>query len=184
MKKLLITTVTLIGIQFANAQEENTPEKNNFKRFYINAGSNIINSDSDFNLNNGYLGLEYKFKDESSIGLNLKYSNLTDENEPTRTIGNPKLFGFQFQFNHDWSEKLGLDTTKFDMYTGLGLGLNFYDSKQIVYNGYLYGGSETKLSLGGQLGMRYFITKRIGINTELGLQNDQISLKTGLTFRL
>jgi opacity protein-like surface antigen len=179
MKKLLFIMMPIVSIQIVSAQE-----KESFKRFYINGGTNLSVFNPDNKLNNGYLGFEYKFLDESSIGLNLSYTNLTYNTSSGYSLGDPKKFGFQFQFNHDWSKNIGLNTNKFDVYTGLGLGLSFFESKNFKINDQSYGGSDTNFNFGGQMGLRYFITKSIGINTELNFSTEKdYQLKTGLTYR-
>lgn len=184
MKKLLYLSVAFISFQFVNAQDK---EKiNSTKKFYLNTGMQFESFDYLKKNKNFYVGGEYKLSDTESIALNLNYFDKGYENVGYSSIlGNPKSFGFQFQFNHDWSKLIGLNNDKFDLYTGVNLGLAF-----TKYNDYTYPNgvtiksyNDTELNAGGQIGFRYFFTKNLGISTELNLNQSNTHLKTGLTYK-
>lgn len=178
MKKPLLIALSIISFQFANAQEE---EKSN--PFNLNIGTTVFDGDPyEFN---GNLGLEYKFKDESSIGFNFMYREKTDYMD-----FNPKDMGVNFTFNHDWSEKLGLNTKKWDLYTGFNFSitrretiLQYVNSTEGVLTHHIEKNNSMEYTVGGQLGARYFITKNIGINAELNRSFDTSGIKVGTTIR-
>lgn len=183
MKKLFLITVSVFAVQFSNAQEE-TPTKKN--HFLINAGTQFTDFDALEKNKNIYLGAEYKFKNDLSLGLKYTYSDLSYSHKGASFVGAPKLNSFQLQFNNDWSEKIGLNTDKFDLYTGVNVGLDFFSSKDFTFpsGGIAEGRTNTEFLAGGQIGFRYFITKKIGVQTELNLNNNKNYITTGLTFKL
>ncbi|RXR16332.1 hypothetical protein EQG63_11990 [Flavobacterium amnicola] len=183
MKKLFIITVSVLAVQFSNAQEEAPIKKN---QFLVNAGTQFTNFDALEKNKNIYMGVEYKFKNDLSLGLKYTYSDLSYSHKGAGVVGAPKLNSFQLQFNNDWSEKIGLNTEKFDVYTGVNVGLDFFSSKDFVFpsGGIAKGWTNTEYLAGGQIGFRYFITKRIGVQTELNFNTNKTYLSTGLTFKL
>lgn len=183
MKKLFFITLTAITFQFASAQEK---EENQFKRFYVNTGvsSNSVLFDTSIAYN---AGLEYKFKDETSIGVNFLHREYGKN-----YYGKPTDTGINFTFNYDWSEKLGLNTSKFDLYTGVNLGITSSKRPYLYTLGAENSGvylqeqrstTYTDKDLGGQIGIRYFFTKNIGLNVEANQINGVSGIKLGTTIR-
>lgn len=183
MKKILLITISIFTFQFSNAQEVETPKKN---QFLFNIGTQFSEFDALEKNKTIYLGAEYKFKNDLSLGLKYTYSDLSYSHKGASVLGAPKSNSFQIQFNNDWSEKIGLNTDKFDVYTGVSLGLNFYHYNSFTFpNGKTESGwSNTEYLAGGQIGLRYFITKRLGVHTELNLNNYKNFISTGLTLKL
>lgn len=178
MKKIVLLILAILSFQITSAQEKQK-ENNSFKRFYLNAGMQFTSFDFIEKNKNFYLGGEYKLNDTESIGLVLNYYDKSYNTGGSFTLGNPKTFGFQFQFNHDWSKLIGLNNDKFDLYTGVGVGLAFSESSEYIYLGgeLINSTSNTDFNLGGQIGLRYFITKNIGISTELNMNLNESHLK-------
>ena len=183
MKKLFFITVSVFAFQLSNAQEE-TPIKKS--HFLINAGTQFTDFDALEKNKNIYLGVEYKFKNDLSLGLKYTYSDLSYSHKGVGFVGAPKLNSFQLQFNNDWSEKIGLNTDKFDLYTGVNVGLDFFSTKDFTFpsGGIAKGWTNTEYLAGGQIGFRYFVTKRIGIHSEINLNTNKSYISTGLTFKL
>lgn len=183
MKKLFLLTATLITLQLANAQETDKPKKSHF---LFNAGTQFTDFDALEKNKNLYLGVEYKFKNDLSIGLKYTYSDLSYAHGAVRVLGAPKENSFQLQFNNDWSEKIGLNTEKFDVYTGISVGYSILRSNEIILNpGMIYPSSDRRdFFTGGQIGFRYFFTKRLGFQTEWNMNNRTNYVTTGLTFKL
>lgn len=68
---------------------------------------------------------------------------------------------------------------KWDLYAGLNLGFTIWSSPKD------YGGSNTSgLYLGGQLGARYYLNNKVGLNLEFGSGSAFYGGKFGLTFKL
>lgn len=184
MKKLVLFMLALISFQFATAQDKEK-ENNSFKRFYLNAGMQFTSFDFIEKNKSFYIGGEYKLTDNESIALNLNYYDRGYNVTNQYNVGNPKSIGFQIQFNHDWSKLIGLNNDKFDVYTGVGLGIEYTKSKDFTYpdGAVIKGRSTGEFNFGGQIGLRYFITKNIGISTELNMNVNESHLKTGVTYR-
>ena len=68
---------------------------------------------------------------------------------------------------------------RFDLYAGLNLGFYVWNSP----NNYT-GNNSSGLNLGAQVGGRYFITSKVGLNLEFGGGNAFSGGKFGLTFKL
>jgi hypothetical protein len=207
MNKIILAAFVLCaGHSFAQTAE--TP--NNFKRFYISAGADFTDFQND--RKNAYVGFEYRLKGESSIGLNLGYkespSQVVSNSFGGQTISNGyggHNYAFQLQFNHDWSSTIGLNSDKFDIYTGLNLGMTFQQAEYQQFFGPFnppFGAGNTQtinntsVDMGGQFGIRYFVYKNIGINLEvnanrsvsgdrfdLGIDPRRIEFRTGLTYK-
>ena len=190
MKKIMLFASVLLCAIVSQAQD--TEPKTDFKRFYVNAGADF----TDYHLTkNGYAGLEYRLKSESSIGLNLFYKEVPHKNGYSANFG--KNYGFQLQFNHDWSKEIGLDTSKFDVYTGLNIGMTFQEAQaRNMFGPGRSNFNNTSIDVGGQFGIRYFVFKNIGIHLEantnkavngnrfeLGPNARDIELRTGLTYK-
>ena len=64
------------------------------------------------------------------------------------------------------------------MYTGVNVGLDFFSTKDFTFpSGRIEKGwTNTEVLAGGQIGIRYFITKRLGVQTELNLNNNKTIL--------
>lgn len=206
-KFLLAGCVLCAGLTYA----QNAETQNPYKRFYVNAGADF--TDLQNNKKNVYVGFEYRLKDDSSIGLTLGYKEAPDQVTSNAFGGQTTTsaqFGghnlaFQLQFNHDWSRVLGIDTDKFDIYTGLNIGMTFQQAEYRQFLGPFappFGASNvqtvnnTSVDLGGQLGIRYFVYKNIGIHLEantnssvtgdrynIGVDPRRIELRTGLTYK-
>lgn len=184
------------ALSFAQQTE---PAKVDYKRFYVNAGADF----TDYQLTrNFYAGLEYKLRDESSVGLNLFYKDVPFEQGYSVAYGTN--YGFQLQANHDWAASVGLDTGKFDFYTGLNADVNFQESQAPGF-GFPFAPfapqqtatvNHTAFTVGGQLGLRYFFYKNLGVHVEananravsgtrldLGPNPRYIEIRTGLTYK-
>ncbi|MFT3796100.1 outer membrane beta-barrel protein [Flavobacterium sp.] len=189
MKKIMLSAALLLCAFLSNAQESGNEPKTDFKRFYINASSDFTDEYSS----SAFLGFEYQFKNESSVGISFSYRESKDVNN----FYTPDLtnYGFQLQFNHDWSRLIGLNTNKFDLYTGLNFGLTRQEVKQGNALVSIYEDGSNFFTAGGQLGARYFFYKGLGVNVELNANSDfdganikfgsdpRIGVRTGLTYK-
>ncbi len=196
MKKTLTLLVLILGLASANAQEQPKFQKNQFN---IQNGYNSLDETPKINATFGY---ERWLNSEVSIGLNLNYfqsknyDTYIPNNYGNFPSTNDKSIGISVSLNYDWSKMIGLDTTKFDLYTGVSLGRS-----RIIYKDfyeYSSGGinsiksSETtsdELFVGGKIGARYWFTKNIGVNLELDqsfetLKDDNVpKLNLGVNFK-
>lgn len=178
MKKLFIIAVSIFAFQFSNAQEEApTFEKNQFSVQY-----NLHNfTKDDFKFSNDFtFGYQRNLTSEVSVGVNLNYNQIKGRameiNNNNYFISNEENFrslGLAFTFNYDWSKIIGLNTQKFDLYTGASLGVSLLDNYSLErspLNGQPMGWSKysnNEYFLGSHVGFRYWITKNVGISTEI-----------------
>lgn len=155
MRKILLITV-FICTSAAIAQKNDSAEK----KFQVNIGGSLL----DAKIKNFYVGADYKVSDEMSIGLNYSRSETMYANRYSTEDHN----FFQFQTNMDWAKKIGLNTKKFDLYTGFNFAVVSFTQTGSNFNGRLEKDYiDSDISFGGQVGVRYFITKNIGLNFEL-----------------
>lgn len=174
MKKTITLFVLILGLVSANAQEQSKFQKNQFN---IQRGFNSVDETPRIDATVGY---ERWFNSEVSIGINFNYFQSRDYtyylpgNSSYYPTTNDKSVGISVSLNYDWSKMIGIDTSKFDLYTGVSLGRS-----RIFYTGFYESTNEgfsviqsnaldrDELLLGGKIGARYWITKNIGINLEL-----------------
>ena len=170
MKKHLLIVVTSFVTTYSIAQDKDA----HAQKFQINFGS-----DSFRNLKNSYFGFDYKIDDEVSIGLNASWSGSL--NNLYSNGYNDRGAIFSFHTNFDWAKKIGLNTNKFDIYTGFNTGRatvwsTAYNTSEKISN--------SAFTVGGQFGLRYFFTKNIGINAEIngGVINNN-PIRAGLSIK-
>jgi hypothetical protein len=179
MKNTITILAVISSLSFVNAQEIKK------KKFYFNTGIGLTDS-RDFNWSkNFYIGAEYKFTDTESMAVNFENAELNYLTFSNEKYYSEKFTGLQFQFNHDWSKLLGINHEKFDIYTGVNFGVGRIIKSDYVYsNGnVLLGHGDTYISFGSQIGARYFISKSIGINTEINYSRGFTQIKTGLSYK-
>jgi hypothetical protein len=177
--KIMKTRFTIIAficsISFINAQEiEKTIQKNQFN-FLKNLDMNCSKHDYT-------IGYERKINDEISLGFNINYFesdkynfyesyNYTFTNKVTAKNSS---IGISFSLNYDWSKMIGLNTKKFDIYTGTSFGVSHsnYGTINESYTEKVPTISFAKSNgnnyfIGAKVGARYWITKNIGLSAEL-----------------
>lgn len=164
--------------QAIEAQETNpTFEKNQFSTQY-----NLQNFYRDnFEFTNDFtFSYQRNLTPEVAVGVSLNYNQIKGS---TYTTINDDIFysgtrkfaskGIAFTFNYDWSKFIGLNPTKFDLYTGTSLGVSVLDNytlERSPLNGQPMGWSKysnNQYFLGSHVGFRYWITKNLGISTEI-----------------
>ena len=196
MKKTLTILVLILGLVSANAQEQPKFQKNQFN---LQNGYNSLDETPKINATFGY---ERWLNSDVSIGLNFNYFQSKDYtyylpyNYSFNPRTNDKSIGLSVSLNYDWSRMIGIDTTKFDLYTGVSLGrsrifyTNFYEYTNegvtVIKSDEM---DEDEFILGGKIGARYWFTKNIGVNLELDqsfktLKDDDLpKLNLGVNFK-
>lgn len=181
--KLLLFAMTFCFVH-VNAQETEEPVQKNQFNFYRNFREDFSRNknNSDITKIDYTFGYERKINKEVSIGINLNYFesnpylfNETKNGVVTNTSNlNDSSIGLNVSLNYDWSKMLGLNTNKFDIYTGTNFGASHFKSYNTFITYYdenveekIYQNNNTKFFIGGKLGFRYWITKSIGVTTEL-----------------
>jgi outer membrane immunogenic protein len=148
-------------------------------------GQNHLQKD-EFQLNAGlgfsgwgipvYTGLDYGIHEDISIGGELSYRSYNDswsghgyDHSVIGVLGNGNYhFNRILKIPQPW-----------DFYAGLNIGFYIWNSPSD------YEGSHSSgLGLGAQVGGRYYVTKTIGINLELGGGNTDAGGKIGVSIKL
>jgi hypothetical protein len=172
MKKQLLFLTMIFVATILNAQDKPLEEQ----KFQINAGFNVVEPN---NMNNLYLGFDYKIDNELSVGIN--FSRNLDYSYSLFGLSKISNFGGELQTNFDWAKKLGMNTNKWDVYTGFNIGIV---SQKNFYNYYSQNYRYNDLRLGGQIGVRYFVTKNWGVNVELNSGNIfNTPIRGGITYK-
>jgi len=154
---------------------------------YPNWGRSILGSGtSDVNITGiGPLGgrFEYMVADKFGIGIDFIYNSTN----ATWTEGgyDYKIFAQryrpQLRMNYHF-----VSTDALDAYFGFGAGGNIrnigYESTEPGYSGENATGALIPISLRIALGMRYYFTDNIGINTEIGLGGPTLSAGLSIKF--
>lgn len=123
-----------------------------------------------------YLGFDHAVSSDVTLGGELTYSSYREywdhyyyDHSITGISGNANYhFNNAFNIPRNW-----------DLYAGLNLGFYVWSSPDT------YDGSHTSgLGLGAQIGGRYFISRKVGLNLEFGGGNAFSEGKFGLTIKL
>lgn len=125
-----------------------------------------------------YIGADFGVGNDFSLGLEFSYRNYREN--WSNNYYNRSIMGFSGNANYHFNRILKIPS-KWDVYAGLNLG--FYVWSANNHHDY-YGNNASGIGLGGQIGARYFITNRLGLNLEFGGGNAFSGGKFGLTFKL
>ncbi|MFZ1703122.1 MAG: outer membrane beta-barrel protein [Saprospiraceae bacterium] len=123
-----------------------------------------------------YLGFDHGTSQDITLGLEVSFRSF-NENYNSNTYKH-NIIGFSGNGNYHFNRVLNLPR-KFDFYAGLNVGFYSWSSPN-DYNG----SNTSRLGLGGQVGFRYFLSSKTGINLEFGGGNAFSGGKIGLTFKL
>jgi hypothetical protein len=201
MKIQLTILAFILGFTMVNAQETENPIQKNQFNFSKNFKPFRTNYDG-VEMKNYTFGYQRNINEDLSLGINLNfdsskgiaYEKYNDNIYQSNQL-NYQSKGISFNFNYDWSRIIGMNTKKFDLYTGTSVGVSVIDNyllERSPTNGLPTGFSKytsNEYFIGGHLGFRYWITKNIGISTELNKsfydsRRDQTaSLSLGLNYK-
>ena len=122
-----------------------------------------------------YVGVDFGLPKDFSLGIEASIRSFSDNwNQANYTH---TIIGFGGNGNYHFNRVLKLDS-EWDFYAGLNIGFYIWSSPS-GYNGSHFSG----LGVGGQFGGRYFITKRFGLNVELGGGNAFSGGKFGISYK-
>jgi len=150
MKKILLTIVLLTGIICSYGQNPLSVGK-----AQLNAGLGFSGWGVPV-----YLGLDFGAARDFTLGGELSYRSYRDD---YNGIGyGHSIFGISANGNYHFNTVLDMPSA-WDFCAGLNLGFYSWVSSSD------YPGNHTSgVSLGAQVGGRYYFTKKIGLNLELG----------------
>jgi hypothetical protein len=123
-----------------------------------------------------YVGLDYGVHRDITVGGEFSYRSYREYWRNDYYSHN--IVGLSANGNYHFNTILDIPE-KWDFYAGLNLG--FYVWSSPAY----YGGSHSSgLGLGGQIGGRYNVSRKLGLNLEFGGGNAFTGGKFGLTLKL
>lgn len=123
-----------------------------------------------------YFGLDHGISRDLTIGGELSYRSFNDNENNFRYKHN--VFGISGNLNYHFNNALNM-SNEWDFYVGPNLGYYSYSSP----DGY-DGRYNSEVGVGAQLGFRYYLSDKVGLNLEFGGGNAFSGGKFGLTFKL
>ena len=123
-----------------------------------------------------YVGFDHSIHRDITLGGELSFRSYR-ENLNDYTY-NHNITGISGNLNYHFNSILRIPT-RWDLYAGINLGF-FVWSSPTVYNGNNHSG----LGIGGQIGTRYYLSNRVGLNLEFGGNNAFAGGKFGLTIKI
>lgn len=123
-----------------------------------------------------YVGLDYYVHPDISIGGELSYRSYNEKWNSKDYSHN--VIGILGNANYHFNRVLNI-STKWDFYAGLNVGFYIWNSPDEYY-----GNNNSGLGLGAQIGGRYYLSDKIGLNLEFGGGNAFSDGKFGVTFQL
>lgn len=166
MKKLIISLALVLITTFAFSQ-------NPLNRRYTQLNVGVGLSGWGIPV---YIGLEKYIARDLSIGGELSYRAYNENWQ--NNYYNHNITGISGNLNYHFNSLLGI-SSHWDLYAGANVGFFIWTSP----DGYT-GNHSSGLGLGGQLGLRYYFTNRVGVNFEFGGGNAFSGGKLGLSFPL
>lgn len=123
-----------------------------------------------------YIGFDHGVHKDVTVGGEISYRSYTD-NFGAKDY-NHSITGISANGNYHFNSILNIPKS-WDVYAGLNLGFYIWSS-----SGDYRGNGSSGLGLGAQVGARYFISNKVGLNLELGGGNAFGGGKFGVTIRL
>ncbi len=123
-----------------------------------------------------YIGIDHYIHRDITLGAELSYRYYREKWNDYNYDHN--IGGISGNINYHLNTLLSIPST-WDFYGGANVGFFFWSSPN-TYDG----GNRSRLGLGGQVGARYFLTNKIGLNLEFGGGNAFVGGKFGLTIKI
>lgn len=142
------------------------------KKFNFNLGTTFF--DTFLESKNIYAGFDYKITESASVGLMFNHANFD------KSFNKYSRNEILITLNQDWSGILGVNTNKFDIYTGINMGNVYYNFENTNTD---YSQKNEGFDIGGQVGIRYFVYKNFGLNTEIYSNLGKGGIRTGITYK-
>lgn len=124
-----------------------------------------------------YLGLDHGISRDLTIGGELSYRSFKD-NENNFNYEHD-VIGISANLNYHFNHALNM-ANDWDFYVGPNVGYYSYNNNYDGYNGRY----DSEVGIGAQLGFRYYLSDKVGLNIEFGGGNAFSGGKFGLTFKL
>ena len=171
MKKILLIIGLVSSVMIANAQ---SPIGKDGKQ--LNMGVGITGHSVPV-----YFGLDFGVHRDITLGFEMSYRGYNDtywDGHHHEDVHH-NIIGLSGNFNYHFNSVLEIPQT-FDFYAGFDLGYYVWTTNDKDYNG----DGASGLGLGLQIGGRYYFTKKVGLNLELGGPFFSAGGKFGVSFKL
>ena len=123
-----------------------------------------------------YIGLDHGVHKNITIGAEVSFRSYNENWRNNRYRHN--ITGISGNANYHFNNALEI-SKKWDLYAGLNLGFYVWTSPDN------YGGNNNSgLGLGAQIGTRYYLSNKVGLNIEFGGGNAFTGGKFGVTIKL
>jgi hypothetical protein len=166
MKKLLLIIVLAIASTWAYSQNPFPQGRNQ-----LNLGVGLSGWGVPL-----YIGIDHGIGNDFSIGGEFSYRDYRENWQSN--YYNHDIMGFSGNVNYHFNRVLEIPSD-WDFYAGLNLGFYVWNSP----DGYR-GDGNSGLGLGGQIGGRYYLSDKVGLNLEFGGGNAFSGGKFGVTIRM
>lgn len=123
-----------------------------------------------------YIGLDYSVHKDITLGGEFSYRSYKENWKDQYYHHN--IMGFSGNGNYHFNSLLNIPQ-KWDFYAGLNLGFYVWSSPDIYI-----GDHKSGLGLGGQIGGRYYLSDKVGLNLEFGGGNAFSGGKFGVSIKL
>ncbi|MEQ8474416.1 MAG: hypothetical protein RIC35_24680 [Marinoscillum sp.] len=167
MKSIILTSIALLLISVNSFGQSPLPVGNS----QVNFGVGLSNWGVPF-----YLGFDYSIHKDITLGGELSYRAYRENWRSD--YYNHSVIGFSGNGNYHFNSALDIPRN-WDFYAGLNLGFYVWSSPD-AYDGNRSSG----LGLGAQIGGRYYLSNKVGLNLEFGGGNAFSGGKLGLTVKL
>ncbi|MDD2565205.1 MAG: hypothetical protein PHU27_13410 [Salinivirgaceae bacterium] len=123
-----------------------------------------------------YVGFDYSIHPDITLGGEFSYRSYREDWDDNRY--NHSIMGFSGNANYHFNSVLNIPP-RWDFYAGLNIGFYVWASPKTYH-----GDHNSGLGLGAQIGGRYYLTNRVGLNLELGGGNAFSGGKFGVSIKL
>jgi len=124
-----------------------------------------------------YIGIDHYVSTDVTLGGEFSYRGYR-EHWKDNDYYDRNVMGFSGNANYHFNTVLEIPRT-WDLYAGLNVGFYVWNS---IDN--YYGDNNSGLGLGGQIGGRYYLSNKVGLNLEFGGGNAFRGGKVGLTIKI
>ena len=123
-----------------------------------------------------YIGIDHGIGNDFTLGGEFSYRDYRENWRDDYYHHN--IMGFSGNVNYHFNRVLEIPSN-WDFYAGLNLGFYVWNSPDLYV-----GEGKSRLGLGGQIGGRYYLSDKVGLNLEFGGGNAFSGGKFGVTIRM
>lgn len=123
-----------------------------------------------------YVGIDHCFKNDLTFGAEVSFRQY--HNKWAGYYYDESVIGIYANCNYHFNKILGIPPI-WDFYLGVNLGFNMWTGDYNYSNSHSSG-----IGIGGQIGVRYYFSDKLGINLEAGSGNAFSGSKLGISFKL